>query len=99
MTFALRKFSSYVRFAAELGGFIDFEVRRLGTTVTDRTRELGALVRKHGKLTKMELMKAGRWGGFPWSRHRRGLLSHPRIEDMRGAVPTYRWRSRAKRVR
>ena len=93
---AERKLAS-LRSAEQLSRFIDFEVTRLGTTVTDRTRELVALVRKHGKLTKMELMKAGRWGGFPWSRHRRGLLSHPRIEDMRGDVPTYRWLSRAKR--
>ena len=95
---AVRKLAS-LRSAEQLSRFIDFEVTRLGTTVTDRTRELVALVKKHGKLTKSELMKAGHWGGFPWSRHRRGLLSHPRIEDLRGAVPTYRWRSRAKRVR
>ena len=95
---AERKLAS-LRSAEKLSGFIDFEVSRLGTTVTDRMRQLVALVKKRGTLTKAELMKEGRWGGFPWSRYRRGLLAHPHIEDVQEAVPTYRWRSRAKRVR
>jgi hypothetical protein len=62
---AERKLAS-LRSADQLSRFIDFEVTRLGTTVTDRTRE---------------------------------LLAHPHIEDLQGAVPTYRWRSRANKVR
>jgi len=68
-----------------LSGFIDFEVARLGKTETARTRELVTLVKTHGSLTKTELMKLGHWGGFPFTRHRRGLLAHPHIEDVRGA--------------
>jgi hypothetical protein len=88
-----------LRSAEKLSGFIDFEVTRLGTTVTPRTRELVALVKKHGTLTKAELMTEGRWGGFPWSRHRRGLLDHPNIADVQGAIPTYRWWRTAKRTK
>ena len=87
---------SSLRSAEQLSGFIDFEVARLGKTETERTRELVALVKTHGSLTKTELMKLGHWGGFPFTRHRRGLLAHPHIEDVRGAVPTYCWRSKAK---
>ena len=79
-----------IKHALVMDDFIDFEVSRLGTTVTDRTLQLVALVKKHGTL-----MKAGHWGGFPFTRHQRVLLSHPHIQ---GPVPTYRCRSIAKKV-
>ena len=71
--------------------WIDDALAAMPKTRTARTRQMERLIKHAGRMSKRELIKASRWGSFPFTPYRRAFLDSGNIVDVGDGMPTYEW--------